>query len=315
METIRVNGILLVYDHDLVPYASNMFEHIHSFENYSRFRVFPVNARFGFPEVLQDLRFEVIILHYSLFGWLRVSLNEEFLAYLEESSLSYKVAFFQDEYRWWPERAEVLNRFKVDCVYTCIEPDYYGETYWRYTKVPRLETYLPGYVSEDLLRGAEEATKPDAERTIDIGYRGRRAYGYMGKGACEKHEIGVRFREVAAGQGLVLDIETEEHKRIYGKQWLEFLGNCRAVLGAEAGVSIFDINNEIFPLYERFQAEHPDRSFEQAHGQLWPDMMGKGFITVPSVHGCLRRRRCARVRFCMRGDILEFSIRWCTIYR
>ena len=48
------------------------------------------------------------------------------------------------------------------------------------------------------------------------------------------------------------------------------------MLGVEAGVSIFDINNEIFPLYERFQAEHPDRSFEQVHAQLLAQYDGRG---------------------------------------
>ena len=231
MPKTRIAGILVIHRHDLAPTASMVMEIVDAFLQHSQFRVWAVNTHLGFPEALRDMEFDAIVLHYSLFGWLPFFLDGDFRAYLEESSSSYKVAFFQDEYRWWPQRAEVLNRFKVDCVYTCIEPDYYRETYWRYTEVPRLETYLPGYVSEELLRGVKGAIKPDAERTVDIGYRGRRPFSYMGKGAREKHEIGVRFREMAAGQGLVLDIETEEYKRIYGKQWLEFSGGLSGSVG------------------------------------------------------------------------------------
>jgi hypothetical protein len=186
------------------------------------------------------------------------------------------VAFFQDEYRFWPERAEVLNRYKVDCVYTCVEPEYYQATYWKHTQVPRLETYLPGYVSEGMVRVAKEVSKANGERTVDIGYRGRQSYGYMGKGAQEKHEIGERFRKKADGQGLVLDIETEEGKRIYGDNWLAFLGNCRAVLGVEAGVSIFDIDDVVFPRYERLRAEHPELSQEEVYERILAPYDGKG---------------------------------------
>jgi len=272
----RINGVLLIYHHLLTPAASMIMEHISAFERYSHFQVWAVNTEFGFPSGLHGLQFRVIVLHYSLFGWLPFSLGDEFRAYLAENGSSYKVAFFQDEYRWWLERSKVLNQFKVDCVYTCVEPEYYKDTYWKYTQVPRLETYLPGYVSEVMVRVAKKVSKPDAERTVDIGYRGRQSFGYMGKGAREKHEIGVRFREKAAGQGLALDIETEESARIYGDHWLAFLGNCRAVLGVEAGVSIFDIDNEVFPHYERLQAEYPKASLEQAYEQLLAQYDGKG---------------------------------------
>jgi len=252
-EKTCVNGILVIYNHSFYPIASNMFEHIKAFRANSRFPVREVNAYFGFPEVLRELEFKVIVLHYSLFAYLPF-VEEEFRAYIAECGSSYKVAFFQDEYWFWPERSEMLNRFKVDCVYTCIEPECYEATYLKYTRVPRLVTYLPGYVSEEMVEVASRVSRPDGERRVDIGYRGRLSpdFIWLGKGACEKYEIGVSFREMAVGAGLVLDIETEESKRIYGDAWLAFLGDCRAVLGVEAGASIFDIDNTIFPRYRRF---------------------------------------------------------------
>jgi len=95
-----VNGILVIYNHSLYPVASNMFEHIKAFRENSGFPVWEVNAYFGFPEVLRELEFKVIVLHYSLFYWLPFYLRDEFLEYLCESGNSYKIAFFQDEYRY-----------------------------------------------------------------------------------------------------------------------------------------------------------------------------------------------------------------------
>ena len=79
-------------------------------------------------------------------------------------------------------------------------------------------------------------TVPEEQRTIDIGYRGRRLAYYMGRGAQEKHEIGRGVLERAAAAGLRVDIDTEESSRLYGVSWYRFMANCRAVLGVEAGV-------------------------------------------------------------------------------
>ncbi|HET8670252.1 MAG TPA: glycosyltransferase, partial [Candidatus Saccharimonadales bacterium] len=276
MSKTKVNGILLIYHHNMLPIASNMFEHIHSFQRYSRFKVWMVNIYWGFPCMLKEFEFQAIILHYSLFGWFPFALDDEFRNYLADSESSYKVAFFQDEYRFWAARAAVLNQHKVDCVYTCIEPAYYQDTYWKYTKVPRLETYLPGYISDEMVETARQSNRPMAERAIDVGYRGRQAYHYMGRSAREKHEIGVQFRERAAGLGLTLDIETDEAKRIYGEAWLAFLGNCRATLGVESGVSIFDIDDVVVPACERLLHEEPDLSFDQVYERLLKPYDGVG---------------------------------------
>jgi hypothetical protein len=272
----RISGILLIHSHALVPTASMIMDLVSAFQNHSRFKVWAVDAELGFPEALKRYEFQIIVLHYSLFGWLPFFLGEEFLEYLGESRNSYKIVFFQDEYRYWPERSEVLNRLKVDCVYTCIEPEYYEATYWKYTRVPRLVTYLPGYVSEEMVKWGGEVFKPDRERRIDVGYRGRQSYDYMGKAAREKHEIGTRFLELACGLGLTMDIASEESKRIYGKEWLAFLGECRAVLGVEAGASIFDIDNVVMPQYQKMVAEKPDITFEEVYQRLLYQYDGKG---------------------------------------
>jgi hypothetical protein len=268
MSKKSVNGILLIYHHLLTQNAPTIMEHVDAFERHSRFKVWKVNTELGFPEGLRALEFRVILLHYSLFGWLPFSLGDSFLDYIEQNQSSYKIAFFQDELRYWPQRSELLNRYGVDCVYTLVEPAYFKDTYRKKTRVPKLVHTLPGYVSEELVSRAQRLTKPDQDRTIDIGYRGRRLPSYMGKGSQEKHIIALRFREQAADLGLKIDVETEESKRIYGEQWYEFLSNCRAVLGVEAGVSIFDIDNEVYPQYERMMAQNPKLTFEEVYERL-----------------------------------------------
>ena len=264
-----INGILLIYHHPLKKNASTIMEHINAFKRHSQFKVWKVNTLLGFPKTLNSLQFTVILLHYSLFG-LPISLNERFLNYLQKSRRSYKIAFLQDEYRYWPERSAFLNSHGIDCVYTLVEPAYTQETYLKHTRVPRLIYNLPGYVSEEMLRAAKQYAKTDDKRTIDVGYRGRRLPYYMGRGSQEKHLIGVEFRKRALAVGLRVDIATDEEKRIYGNAWPRFLGDCKAVLGVEAGVSVFDVDNLVRPEYQKIcnghpDVSYPDCSFEEFH--------------------------------------------------
>src|SRR5262249_993494 len=98
----------------------------------------------------------------------------------------------------------------------------------------------------------------------------------MGRSAREKHEIGAQFRERAAGLGLQLDIETDEAKRIYGEPWLAFLGNCRAALGVESGVSIFDIDGVGGPAAERLLPDGTDLSLDEVYERLLKPYDGVG---------------------------------------
>jgi hypothetical protein len=249
-------------------------EHLDSFSQHSRFNVWRINAECGFPKRLAELKFKVIVLHYSLFGY-RPFLNPRFLNYLEASEDSYKIAFFQDEHRFCKMRFGFINRYKIDCVFTLVEPAFIKATYGKYTNVPKVICCLPGYVSDITIELARRFFVPDGKRTIDVGYRGRKLEYYMGKGAQEKYEIAARFKEKGSGIGLKLDIEAEEAKRIYGEKWYRFMANCRAVLGVEAGVSLFDVEDVIYEGYQKLIAENPKISFEEMSKKLnfqeWED--------------------------------------------
>jgi hypothetical protein len=268
-----VNGILLIYRHPLAPAANTILEHVGSFGQYSRFKFWSLNTELGFPQALRNLRFKGILLHYSLFDF-KYALNNAFLNYLEQNRPSYKIAFFQDEHRFCKQRYDFLNQFKVDCVYTLIEPSFWKDTYLKYTKVKKIIHTLPGYVSDALIEGAAGNALPSERRKIDIGYRGRRLEFYMGKGSQEKYEIGVVFKEKAVELDLKLEIETEERKRLYGKAWYQFIGECKAVLGVEAGVSIFDVEDIVYQKYRQLIAANPKITFDEMSKKLlnkWED--------------------------------------------
>jgi len=257
------NGILLIYNHRLTKNASTLMEHINSFSDHSQFKVWAVNTELGFPHELNNLQFQVILLHYSLFG---NYLSKSFQAYLKQSEASYKIAFFQDEHHTCQKRFEFINRFAIDCIYTLLEPAYFKDVYQKYTTAPKLVSNIPGYVSDSMILKAQKFAKTDDARNIDIGYRCRQLSFYMGKGSQEKHEIGVRF--LASESGLKLDIKTTEAFRLYGDEWYKFLGNCKGCLGVEAGASIFDIEDYVKTEHDRLLSENPKLTFEDMSNRL-----------------------------------------------
>ena len=255
-------GIVLLYHRPLGRGAATVLEHVDAFPKFSRSRVWTVNTELGFPSVLPQLPCDVLVFHYSLFGIWPYTIGREFERYIT-GVRAHKIAFFQDEHRYCGRRFEFLNTYGVDTVYSLLDPADADAVYRPRTKVSDVQYALPGYVSDDLVAVARTMTVPEEQRTIDIGYRGRRLAYYMGRGAQEKHEIGRGVLERAAAAGLRVDIDTEESSRLYGDSWYRFMANCRAVLGVEAGVSIFDIDDVVRPACEKWLADHPAATFEE----------------------------------------------------
>ena len=267
-----VNGVLLLYR--LSTWQSNattISEHVDAFERYSGFRVWPVNTAWGFPKGIMNLTFRVIVFHHSL----NLEIDGTPLSeYLDASTKSYKIAFFQDEHHLARRRFGFLDRYQVDCVYTLLEEPQFERVYGDLTNVSKMVNVLPGYVSEGLVEAAQKFSIPDERRRFDVRYRGRSLPFYMGKGGQEKHEIALRFEEHAKDLGLNLDLETDEGERIYGDGWYRFLADSRAVLGVEAGVSIFDTTDEVRIEHDRILADSPQTGFAEMSELLlapWED--------------------------------------------
>lgn len=262
------SGILLLYHHPVGPNAATISEHVHAFGRFSRHRVVAVNTEFGLPPALRERQFAAIVLHYSLFGTVPYEIDPASLALLRDRRGTVLIAFFQDEYHHCRQRFAFINDYRVDCVYTLVEPRYWDQVYRAYTRVPELVHTLTGYVGPEITERARRHAKPDGVRTLDVGYRARHLHFYMGVGAQEKTRIADEFVRRTIGRGLRLDIDTAESNRLYGDAWDGFLGNCRAVLGVEAGVSIFDLDGAAEAAANEYLARHPGASFDEVHAAV-----------------------------------------------
>jgi hypothetical protein len=237
-------------------------EHVSAFRRHSSFPVFELNTEYGFPRRLAEAQPGAVILHYSLFGSGVYRLTPQYLEWLDGCG-AYKICFFQDEFYYCGRRFRFLNEHAIDCVFTHVPPDYFNQVYARYTRVPRLEFNVPGYVSEDLIAAAARRARTYDTRPVDVGYRGRPLPVYMGRGSQEKAAIGEQFAQRARATDLSTDIDTSEEGRLYGDDWYGFVASCRYILGVESGVSLFDLEDEVRHEYADLLARGVDPSLEQ----------------------------------------------------
>jgi hypothetical protein len=235
----EARGILLLHN-TVYPSPPDLHESVRAFARHSRFPVYPINAHLGFPPALARMRFETVVLHYTMFYSSFDALSGPFGEFVRDGG-GLKVAVFQDEQAYLDRRIEFCRDAAIDCVFTCIERPH-SERLYGAAGVERTETYLPGYVSERLVHEAKRLVRPDHDRPIDIGYRGRQAPTSWTGAAREKYEIAVEFERRSLGLPLSLDISTDERKRVYGRRWLRFISRCKGMLGTESGADIHDPN-------------------------------------------------------------------------
>jgi len=265
-----VKNILLIYHVPFGKNANTISEHYNSFQKYSRNNVYLINTEYGFPKMLKEIDdFDCVILHYSLFGGEIYPICVVFLKYLKNLKIP-KIAFFQDEYQFCKKRFKFLNEYSIDSVYTLLDPQYYKDTYYKYTNVKKVYHTLTGYVNSNLVDITNNFFIPYEKRTLDISYRARELPYFMGKEAQEKVDIAKEFIIRLKNSDLNTDIGYTESSRVYGNAWHQMIANSKAVIGVEAGVSIFDIDGKAYEVYSEALLKNPKIAKEKIFKLLEP---------------------------------------------
>jgi len=192
-----------------------------------------------------------------------------------------KVAFVQDEYRDVRAVNQAMARLGVKLAFTCVAPADH-RIFYPSDAIPSLEavyTVLPGYVPA-YLEGIP--LDVDAPRPLDLGYRSRAMPFYLGDLGQDKTVIAERFQALARAEGLASDISVLERDRLYGRQWVKFLRDCRCVLGTSSGASVVDFTGDIRRSCERHLAVNPDASYDDVKARFFVDADWKVVIDTVS---------------------------------
>ena len=254
--------ILLVYHAPIRQDASTIDEHISAFVKYSSNHVVMINTALGYPKELKDINVSVIVLHYSIFGYFPFGLSDTFKSYIASVKVP-KIVFLQDEYYYFRERLKAINELGIEYIYSLFNPEHFKQVYYDNCSVKKVQHTLTGYVDDNLIDNASKYSLPFTEREYDVGYRARQLPYYMGAGAQEKTNIAYTFEKNVKNKGLKLSITPKEEDRLYGEHWHHFVGNCRFMLGVEAGVSIVDLEGVVVNMVNDYLTKYPDASFDE----------------------------------------------------
>ena len=252
--------------------AATVLEHIDSISRYSDHKVFVYSGIGELPAEIDLDRFDVVIVHYSIFIGSDTYLGP-ITRYRLRGFEGLKMVFLHDEYRNVDATVRALEYLRIDVLFTVVPTEEIRKVYPK-EKLPTLNcvNILTGYVSEDWL--AYEPS-PLNKRKIDVGYRGRKYPAWHGQLGLEKWMIAERFLEDAVSTGLKCDISWREADRIYGEDWIRFLGESKAQLGVESGASVFDFSGEISKRVEDHEALKPDTPYEELRRLYFSEEEGK----------------------------------------
>ena len=248
----KILDILFLCDYRPLD-AATVTDHINAFYKYSNHNIYfftdLVKNEGHFPEDLLLEKFDCIIVHYSLF----LAIDAYISRRAKESIKRFKglkAIFIQDEYRFVNKTVGYLKDLNFHLIFTCLNDDEVEKVY-PVTKLPNLHkvNVLTGYIPEDL---KIVKTIPLCKRRYDVGYRGRKYPYWHGRAGLEKWKIAEEFKKRTSNKKLKISISYREKDRIYGQNWVNFITNCKAMLGVESGCSVFDFTGQISAATETY---------------------------------------------------------------
>ena len=124
----------------------------------------------------------------------------------------------------------------------------------------RFISILTGYVKDWELN--QKFIKPIESRKIDLGYRGREPEYSWGSLVREKFIFPKKILKELHNCQIKTDISFRDKDRIYGKKWIDFNQECKAMLGTESGSNLFDFNNDLIET-EKLKLKNPNLTFEE----------------------------------------------------
>ena len=270
---MKLNVLLVCNKPNVGADANTIVDHLESIQNYSVHHIWTHSAVGDLFAKVDLNQFDVVVIHYSI-----CIFNEHYISKSSKQKLrdytGLKVIFIQDEYRQINAMVDTLSFLKVDVIFTCF-PAHEFEHIYPKARLPSVSIYnnLTGYIP---VRLTEISNQPlIAERSIDVGYRGRRLGYWYGELAYEKWNIVEKWKENVHTQDLVCNVSYYEKDRLYGQAWIDFLSACKTTLGVESGTSVMDFTGELEKTVDAYQMRHPKASFHEVQEKFLLPYEGK----------------------------------------
>lgn len=241
-------------------YTATVIEHLNAFWKYSTFEWSYIDSALFTKKHSCLNYYDAIVVHYS------VRLPRGDLDSVTQERLrnfhGKKLLFLQDEYENTNRTKCIMKSVKFDVVFSVVPPhsleSIYPKSEFDSTK---FVNNLTGYVPDEMIKQLGDLP-PASKRPITLAYRGRKLSIRYGRLGFEKISIGQKVKNYCVQNKISHDIEWDEHSRIYGKSWYEFIASAKAMLGTESGSNVFDWDGDLEQSIDRYRKRVPNASDE-----------------------------------------------------
>lgn len=260
-------NILLLYD-KYATHTNTVYEHVAAFSRHSIHHTAYCHGE-GWVLTIKWERFDVVVIHYSLriaYGVVSSRLMRSLANFP-----GVKVLFVQDEYDYTERTRQAIDKLGIDLVYTCV-PNAHRESVYPASRFPNVR-FVETFTGFAPAQADRANVLPIAQRPIVVGYRGRALPYWYGDLGQEKQIIAEGVKGYCVKRGIPCDIEWDDKHRIYGDQWLSFLGRCKATLATESGSNLFDDHGDVRQRFNEFLRAHPNAAYREARVAVLGDLV------------------------------------------
>ncbi len=255
-EKLEKKKVLIFYD-KRQTYTPTVADYLLSFKKYSNNEIYYKHLDEE-QEISTDLNnFDVLVIHYS-YRICFENLPKRFIELFSKFKKQ-KIIFLQDEYENKKILDQNLNILKPQIIFTVV-PNQNIEKIYPKVKFPNIkfQECLTGYLSETLIESRNYIEYLNSEkRKSEIFYRARKLNIIYGSLGLLKYKIGEKTKKYVSSNEIgIVDIETDESKRIYGKTWFEKLSKSKVMLGSESGSNIFDFAGNLKKIVEKEKSKN-----------------------------------------------------------
>ena len=244
---------MLVAYSNASTYVSTTMEYLLSLKKFTKFDVDYLHVTNGARVDFDLNEYDVVFHSYCA----RLTLDDHVTDSYKRALLNFrglKVITVQDDYDRTARLHQEMRRLGFHVLITPVPCDFWHLAYPA-SELPglRIVNALTGYLPESLFDDRPPIVPLD-RRKVFVAYRGRNLGPKYGRLGFYKYEIGRRMAELCTARNIPHDIAMDDASRIYGKQWFEFLGSSRTMLGCESGSNLFDFDGGLEKRIEGFEA-------------------------------------------------------------
>jgi hypothetical protein len=278
---IRRKNVLVVHNvENLAKARRSTLDHVYCFERYAPQHNY-IYHRVMLPvtEVLRSTAWDAVIFESTSLGIVTLRPRSRF-QHLREAwrflrdSPAVKLVFPQDDATHSAYLDYFCSFIGADTVFS-VRPERKEQLYPLTSARAEFVSTVAGYIDDASLGEISALARPFAERRWEVGQRVTHYPAWGGRFARRKGEVALRLQQACRERGLPENISIDPTDVLVGDDWYRFLGDCRFVVGAEAGHGIWDPHGAIQDDVNDYVARHPDASFEEIEDACFLGLDGR----------------------------------------